>query len=598
MPRIFLRLPPSPPDWVKAPPTPWLRSLLCSPRFILCLALALLLLGASIAVWSHFSPPGTVPSEHSPSVYSYGVVVDAGSSSSKVQLYRWPPHTGNPASLLHIQPISDEYGLPLRKKIEPGIATYVNTPEEAYQSLVPLLDFALNHIPELKWSQTTLYVLCTAGMRFLGDVDQAAILGHLSHSIALNYPFYLPQDAIQVISGQMEGVYSWLTINYLMHRFDPEHHHLDTQRSSGDGGAVVGTVGSLDMGGASMQIAFEVPLSVDSPASQTVDINLGCGIQDSKHKHRVYIDTYLGFGANEALRLYRKLLFQNYRNRSSTQPVEDPCSPVGMDEPITQADQTLTLHGTGNFDSCRTALQPVLRGDASADCTDRTCKVTHSFKKPPVKYKHLEFFGTSEFFYTMRDTLRIAGQYRATSFNRTAREYCQTDWSVLEQRFREKLYPYADLHRLKSQCAKSSWMSLMLHEGLGFPPDTIQLRTAAEISQHNVHWSLGALLYLTRYLPLREIQQQALQQSGPQPLPYPSSLFSSLTESPVLLPCLVVTFVALTLLICRHRRPHTSASSYCGLYSSSSPVNDLLRSDSQISMSRNLSSRKLSMAIP
>lgn len=102
------------------------------------------------------------------------------------------------------------------------------------------------------------------------------------------------------------------------------------------------------------------------------------------------------------------------------------------------------------------------------------------------------------------------------------------------------------------------------------------------------------LLSLPFSLTCREIQQQALQQSS---LPYPPSLLSSLTESPVLLPCLVVIFVALTLLICRHRRPHTSASSYCGLYSSS-PVNDLLRSDSQISMSRNLSSRKLSMAIP
>ena len=72
-------------------------------------------------------------------------------------------------------------------------------------SLVPLLDFAQSHIPELMWPQTSLYVLCTAGMRFLDEGDQAIILGHLTHSISLNYPFYLSQDAIQVISGQMEG---------------------------------------------------------------------------------------------------------------------------------------------------------------------------------------------------------------------------------------------------------------------------------------------------------------------------------------------------------------------------------------------------------
>jgi hypothetical protein len=54
---------------------------------------------------------------------------------------------------------------------------------------------------------------------------------------------------------------------------------------------------------------------VDTPASQTVDINLGCGVQDSRHKHRVYINTYLGFGSNEALRLYRKLFFRINRNK-------------------------------------------------------------------------------------------------------------------------------------------------------------------------------------------------------------------------------------------------------------------------------------------
>ena len=86
-----------------------------------------------------------------------------------------------------------------------GVATYRENPEEAYQSLVPLLDFARSHIPEQKWSQTSLYVLCTAGMRFLEEGDQALILGHLAQSISLNYPFHIPQDGIQVISGQMEG---------------------------------------------------------------------------------------------------------------------------------------------------------------------------------------------------------------------------------------------------------------------------------------------------------------------------------------------------------------------------------------------------------
>ena len=37
-----------------------------------------------------------------------------------------------------------------------GIATFVNTPDQAYRSLTPLLDFALSHIPEPRWTQTSL----------------------------------------------------------------------------------------------------------------------------------------------------------------------------------------------------------------------------------------------------------------------------------------------------------------------------------------------------------------------------------------------------------------------------------------------------------
>ena len=79
------------------------------------------------------------------------------------------------------------------------------------------------------------------------------------------------------------GVFSWITINYLLGRFEPEfHHHTPPVQDKGTGGVLedsdevkgqrndnrttykISTVGSLDMGGASLQVAFEIPHDVSS----------------------------------------------------------------------------------------------------------------------------------------------------------------------------------------------------------------------------------------------------------------------------------------------------------------------------------------------
>ncbi|MEI4878558.1 hypothetical protein, partial [Klebsiella pneumoniae] len=68
----------------------------------------------------------------------------------------------------------------------------------------------------------------------------------------------------KIITGQEEGAYGWITINYLLGRFTQEQSWLnfisDSQKQA--------TFGALDLGGASTQITF-VPLNSTLEAPET-----------------------------------------------------------------------------------------------------------------------------------------------------------------------------------------------------------------------------------------------------------------------------------------------------------------------------------------
>ena len=78
-------------------------------------------------------------------------------------------------------------------------------PERAYSTLIPLLEFAKMHIPEDQHCVTPLYILGTAGMRLLSKEQQIAVMSHIQQRTAEQYPFYLPSDSVEVLSGKMEG---------------------------------------------------------------------------------------------------------------------------------------------------------------------------------------------------------------------------------------------------------------------------------------------------------------------------------------------------------------------------------------------------------
>lgn len=99
----------------------------------------------------------------------YGVVIDCGSSGSRVYVYFWPKHDAGSKDLLQIQHVIDKDLKPAIKKVTPGLSSFAEKPSEASDHLKPLLSFAAERVPKQKHKETPLYIMATAGMRMLNE---------------------------------------------------------------------------------------------------------------------------------------------------------------------------------------------------------------------------------------------------------------------------------------------------------------------------------------------------------------------------------------------------------------------------------------------
>lgn len=168
---------------------------------------------ATCCTWANVHVASTGVSEDTLEL-NFAVVIDAGSSGSRVFIYHWPKHDGDPSHLLKIDQLFKK-GAPVVKKVKPGLSTFADSPQDAYAHLKPLLDFAKDHIPTSKQEATLLYVLATAGMRLIPLNDQQIIMEYIQSRIKSEYNFYLPESSIEVISGKLEGNHTRVYLAYL-----------------------------------------------------------------------------------------------------------------------------------------------------------------------------------------------------------------------------------------------------------------------------------------------------------------------------------------------------------------------------------------------
>ena len=410
----------------------------------------------------------------------YGVVLDAGSSGTRVYIYKWDG-SSTPQTLPELE-TKDKW----TKKVNPGVSTFGETPDlVGPDHLRPLLEHALKYVPEDAVSNTPIFLLATAGMRLLPDQQQKGVLQHICSYIKSETKFSIPDcDVhIQVIPGETEGLYGWIAANYLLGGFDAPKDH---QHGKGHH-----TYGFLDMGGASAQIAFAPNATeAEKHANDLTLLRLRTG-DGLPQEYKVFVTTWLGFGANEARRRYVSDLEESYAIDGVLE-VPDPCLPAGLllnfDGTIILDDSSLPLprhhlRGVGKFDECLKRTFPLLEKDVP--CADEPCLI-HGVHVPAIDFEVNHFIGVSEYWHTTHEIFEMAYKDKSYDFNtyqKRVREFCEQDWADIKHSVEDHSYgKKVDEKSASEVCFKASWLINMLHDGIGIPRVGIE---DTDVSNHN-----------------------------------------------------------------------------------------------------------------
>ncbi|KAI4524481.1 nucleoside phosphatase GDA1/CD39, partial [Schizophyllum commune] len=417
----------------------------------------------------------------------FGIVIDAGSSGSRLLIYSWKDPQAvileagdNVPPMLPKVEKGSQTGEDWVTKMEPGLSSFADNVKGIPAYLRPLLDHARNHIPPSLHHETPLFLLATAGMRLLTPTQQAEVLQETCRFLALHSNFKIdgPSAAgpcgssVRIITGEEEGLFGWIAVNYLMDGFI----------GSSD---IRTTYGFLDMGGASTQIAFEPgEAHVAENDNSLVEVRLRL-LTGEEIRHKVFVTTWLGYGTNQARERYVGQTIRDYERAlidgSDLPPDEDiipdPCLPKDLiltEKPVHSGDASShsqkvhKLRGTGSFEQCMKQTYKLLNKDAPCSATPCLMDGVHV---PPIDFSVSHFIGVSEYWYSSDHVFGLGGAYDFVQYERAAGEFCSRNWQDINGEVVAvgKWGENVEISRLEMQCFKAAWIVNVLHDGLGMP---------------------------------------------------------------------------------------------------------------------------------
>ncbi|KAJ3029915.1 UNVERIFIED_CONTAM: Guanosine-diphosphatase [Siphonaria sp. JEL0065] len=247
-------------------------------------------------------PAGSTPASQ------YVLMVDAGSTGSRIHVYKFSHCIDATGVSLGGLVLDDE----LFEQVKPGLSSYPNDPLKAAASLDVLLDKAKARVPVELWACTPVAVKATAGLRLIGAEKSDAILKAIRERLETVYPFNVVKgDGIAVMDGKDEGVFAWITVNYL--------------RNSIGAASKTASAAIMDLGGGSTQIVFEPKNSITLiDGDHKTEINFG------GKDYVLYQHSFLGYGLMEGRRKVLEAAISKLDSKLSclgtdaTMPVKKP----------------------------------------------------------------------------------------------------------------------------------------------------------------------------------------------------------------------------------------------------------------------------------
>ncbi|KFO87570.1 Ectonucleoside triphosphate diphosphohydrolase 8, partial [Buceros rhinoceros silvestris] len=390
-----------------------------------------------------------------PPTVKYGMVFDAGSSHTSLFVYEWDSDKENDTGVVSQTLSCDVQGQ--------GISSYTHDPPKAGDALRECLDKALKVVPAAKQRDVPAYLGATAGMRLLREQNSSAADRVLAEVAKTMREYPVAFRGARILTGEEEGAYGWITINYLLDSFtkySPKAHTWVRPEAAN-------IFGALDLGGASTQISF-------MPEGSEMQWNESSTFTLYGSNYNIYTHSYLCYGQNEMLkRLAKELIVV----RGELGPrVVHPCYPRDYNETVslssfrtspctnrsdprlTLSDRSVTLEGRGNASGCLAAVRKLKLFNFSACGQSQDCTFDGVYQ-PPVRGRFIAF---SAFYYNFKFLNLTEGQSLATVRD-TVERFCTRSWEDLSSS-----YPDENPERLPKYCANANYILTLLLDAYKF----------------------------------------------------------------------------------------------------------------------------------